>query len=70
MYAAVLLFCMGIVYFYMRRLGKASKVVAAKVEKAKEEGLYEPVSLYPKIDPNTCIKSGACVKACPEKDIL
>lgn len=69
-YITVLLLCLGIVYIYMRRLGKASEVVAAKVEKAKEEGLYEPVSLYPRIDPNICIKSGACVAACPEKDIL
>ena len=38
--------------------------------KAKEEGLFEPVSLHPRIDLGTCIKSGACVEACPEKDIL
>ncbi|MBT8306730.1 MAG: NAD(P)-binding domain-containing protein [Maribacter sp.] len=41
-----------------------------KVEVAKEEGLFEPVSLYPYIDLNTCIGSGACITACPEKDIL
>lgn len=69
-YTAVIVFCLSIVYLYMWRLGKASRVVAAKVEKAKGDGLYEPVSLYPSIDPNICIKSGACVKACPEKDII
>lgn len=52
-------------------LGKRkSKIVEKKVELAKEEGKFEPVSLHPYIDPNICIGSGACVRACPEKDIL
>ncbi|MCB0663292.1 MAG: NAD(P)-binding domain-containing protein [Saprospiraceae bacterium] len=54
----------------MRKLKAASKETEAKVEKAKEEGLFEPVSLHPEIDLNKCIKSAACVTACPEKDIL
>ena len=37
---------------------------------AKIAGLHEPVSLHPVIDLNTCIKSGACVQACPEQDII
>ncbi|MBI5642419.1 MAG: NAD(P)-binding domain-containing protein [Deltaproteobacteria bacterium] len=37
---------------------------------AREQGFHEPVSIYPKIDPLKCIGSGACVTACPEKDIL
>ncbi len=69
-YAIVLLVCAAIVFIYLRKLSKASKVVEAKIEKAKQEGLHEPVSLHPVIDLNTCIKSGACVAVCPEKDIL
>lgn len=69
-YGAVFLICFAIIYFYMRKLKKASEKVEAKVEQAKQEGLHEPVSLHPVIDLNTCIKSGACVAACPEKDIL
>lgn len=69
-YSVVLLFCAAIVFFYLRKLKSASKAVEAKIEKAKQEGLHEPVSLHPVIDLNTCIKSGACVAACPEKDIL
>lgn len=69
-YAIVLLFCAAVIFIYLRKLKKASKVVEAKIEKAKQEGLHEPVSLHPVIDLNTCIKSGACVSACPEKDIL
>lgn len=69
-YSIIFLICAVIVFIYLRKLKKASKIVEAKIEKAKEEGLYEPVSLHPVIDLSTCIKSGACVAACPEKDIL
>lgn len=69
-YSIVLGVCATIVLLYIKSVQKSSRKVAAKIEKAKEEGLFEPVSLHPVIDLNTCIKSGACVKACPEKDIL
>lgn len=69
-YAIVFLFCAIIVFIYLRKLKRESRVVEAKIEKAKQEGLHEPVSLHPVIDLNTCIKSGACVAVCPEKDIL
>ena len=69
-YSLVLLFCAAIVFFYLKSLKKASNVVEAKIVKAKQEGLHEPVSLHPVIDLSTCIKSGACVAICPEKDIL
>lgn len=69
-YLLVLLFCGAIVFFYLRKLKSASRVVEAKIEKAKQEGLHEPVSLHPVINLDTCIKSGACVAVCPEKDIL
>ncbi|MEZ4951386.1 MAG: NAD(P)-binding domain-containing protein [Saprospiraceae bacterium] len=69
-YGAVGLLCLIVVLIYMRKLKKASQETEAKVEKAKEEGLFEPVSLHPVIDLNKCIKSAACVAACPEKDIL
>ncbi len=54
----------------MRKQKKESQTVEAKVVKAKQDGLFEPVSLYPEINVNNCIKSGACITACPEKDIL
>lgn len=69
-YGIVGLFCFIVVYFYLRRQKKASEVVEAKIEKAIQDGTFEPVSLHPVIDLGTCIKSGACIEACPEKDIL
>lgn len=30
----------------------------------------EPTTLHPKIDPSLCIGSTACVKACPQQDVL
>lgn len=29
-----------------------------------------PQSIHPRIDPDVCMGSGACVRACPEKDVL
>ena len=58
------------VYLYVRHLKRVTKKTEEKIQKAKEEGLHEPVSLHPEIDVNTCIQSGACIEACPEKEIL
>ncbi len=69
-YGILFMLCAGIIIFYLRKKNKASKETFQKVELAKEEGLHEPVSLHPYIDPNVCIGSGACVAACPETDIL
>ncbi len=69
-YGAVFLLCAGIIFFYLRKKKVKSVKTERKVSVAKEEGLFEPVSLYPHIDLGTCIGSGACITACPEKDIL
>jgi len=69
-YGSVILLCGLTIFFYMRSLKKKSDIVEKKVAKAKEEGMFEPVSLHPYIDLNTCIGSAACVADCPEKDIL
>ncbi len=69
-YGLVALICVGILYIYIIKLKTETLASEIKIEKAKEEGIYEPVSLYPYIDTNTCIKSGACISACPEEDII
>lgn len=69
-YSVVILFCLIIVFIYLRKQKRDSKKVEAKIATAKEEGLYEPVSLHPVIDEGSCIRTGACIAACPEKDII
>lgn len=69
-YGGVALLCVIIVYYYLRSNKSKSTATQHKVSVARSEGLYEPVSLHPYIDLNICIGSAACIKACPEKDIL
>jgi len=69
-YGGIIIICAITMYFHLWKKKVTSKETIKKVAIAKEEGLYEPVSLYPHIDLNTCIGSAACVAECPEKDIL
>jgi thioredoxin reductase (NADPH) len=69
-YSIVVLLILLTIFLYVRTLKRNSKRVEEKIKKAKEEGLYEPISLHPSIDLDTCIQSGACIEACPEKEII
>jgi thioredoxin reductase/Pyruvate/2-oxoacid:ferredoxin oxidoreductase delta subunit len=69
-YSVVFILCLAVVLLYLRMKNRNSKIVAEKILIAKQEGLHEPVSLHPVVDQNTCIGTGACIVACPEKDIL
>lgn len=69
-YLFALLLIGGVLFFYIRRLRSVNRETASKILKAKETGLYEPVSLHPYVDHDTCIGTSACIDACPEKDIL
>jgi thioredoxin reductase (NADPH) len=57
-----------IVYFGLRK--KAEWRSITKRQAAAEAGLLEPPTLHPEIDPTRCIGCGACVRACPEGEIL
>ncbi len=69
-YSVVFLFTVGLILYYVLQQRSKSRKVEKKIERAKAAGLYEPVSLHPIIDINSCIQTGACIEACPEKDIL
>ena len=69
-YSLVAILCIGTVALYLFKKRKESRIVDEKIRNAKESGLHEPVSLHPYIDVNSCIQTGACISACPEKDII
>lgn len=69
-YTGVLILCLAIIYLYVRKKKRESRATEAKVIRAKENGMHEPISLHPYIDVNKCIQTGACVNACHEHDIL
>lgn len=57
----------GSYYFWQRRTQQQTLI---KQQAAALAGLTQPASLHPVIDPNKCLGCGACVKACPEGEIL
>ncbi len=61
----------GIIWsVYIGLRSRAEARSRARKAAAAEAGLSEPASLHPVIDPSKCVGCGACVRACPEGDIL
>ena len=69
-YGLVILLFGSILGFYLWKNSRKSIKTQEKIDKAKEFGFHEPVSLHPVVNLEMCIGSGACIAACPEKDIL
>src|SRR5512135_3494376 len=55
---------------YLRRYGKRQQAVMEIRDAARRDGLTEPASLHPVVDPLRCIGCGSCVNACPERTVL
>ncbi len=55
-----------VLFFYLRRHSHRHKVHKETLRENVASGLTEPATLHPVVDPNICIGSGGCVKACPE----
>ena len=51
----------------LRRTNRRS---LAMRDAAVAAGLSQPASLHPVFDPALCLQCGACVKACPEGDVI
>ena len=53
-----------VLILYHRRHRKEETLDRARLEETVKSGIAEPLTLHPVIDPNLCIGSSACVKAC------
>ncbi|MCX6149432.1 MAG: NAD(P)-binding domain-containing protein [Ignavibacteriales bacterium] len=69
-YILIFLIFALVLFIYIKTVAKKSDSVKEKIKIAKELGFHEPVSLHPYINHEICLGSGACVLACPEKDVL
>jgi len=58
-----------VMFFYLRRHSVRHKVHKETLRENITAGLTEPATLHPVFDPNVCIGSGGCYKACPEQAI-
>lgn len=57
-------------WLWARSLGKREKKAITELEDMAALGEVIPDTLHPVIDPDRCIGSGACVRACPEKGVI
>lgn len=56
--------------FYLSRKHKAESKAKEKLQQAVEKDQADPATLHPRINPALCAGCGACVKACPEGEII
>jgi thioredoxin reductase/NAD-dependent dihydropyrimidine dehydrogenase PreA subunit len=57
-------------WLFGRDRAKREKEALAALEDLQALGDVVPDTIHPEIDPDRCIGSGACVRACPEKTVL
>ena len=67
--AAAIVLVVGVQLWAGRRGRHKEEEAHARHQQTIERNV-QPVSLHPKVNLGACIGSGACVTACPEKDVL
>ncbi len=55
---------------YVRKFNKKESKAKAKLQQMKITGLQEATMVHPQIDAMQCIGCAACVRACPEGEVL
>ncbi|MCP9449192.1 MAG: NAD(P)-binding domain-containing protein [Nitrospira sp.] len=55
--------------WHVRRRRQREVEDRARLEETRKANIPEPITLHPVIDPNKCLGSGACVRACPEHSL-
>lgn len=59
-----------VIIFFWLKAAKKSSTNKEKYQTTVKEGLTEPASLHPVISEGLCVGCGACVRACPEGEII
>ena len=59
-----------ILTFYLYKRKKHHKLSQDHLTQAQQDGLTDPASLHPIIDPLKCLGCGSCISACPEHNVL
>ena len=70
LWSAALVLVALIVLPYVGRFRRRLRVDRERKEEAAALGIDKPAAQYPYVDPLQCIGCGACVRACPEGDVL
>jgi thioredoxin reductase/ferredoxin len=61
-----LLVALLLVAWHLLKRHRRHQQEVAQLQETQKAGLNEPPSLHPVADPNRCLGSGACARACPE----
>ncbi len=69
-WALAALVALAVVLPYAIAFRRARRHDRARLQEARALGIDLPVAQFPFIDPQDCIGCGACVRACPEGDVL
>lgn len=60
----------GLMLPFILRSRRNERLGVEAEREAKRQGLDEPLTLHPVVDPNRCISTGSCIDVCPEGDVL